>query len=231
MIKMITVKWFGHAAFSVKINGKTFYIDPWIRNPASKITEIPLEAPDYIIVTHDHGDHLGDTIDIMKKHEKSKLISVYEIAAYVADQLKVQGRTIGANIGGPIDLGDGFKVILTPAYHSSGKGAPTGVVFGRDELYVYHAGDTGLTYDMKLIGELYKPILALIPIGGHYTMGPLEAAYATKLINPKYVIPMHYQTFPVIKGSPEEFKKYLKELEVKVEVIVLKPGEETTIKI
>jgi len=226
---MILVKWFGHAAFSVKIDGKTFYIDPWIRNPSSKITEIPLEAPDYIFVTHDHGDHLGDTIDIMKKHEKSKLVAVYEIAAYVADQLKSQGRTIGANIGGPIDLGDGFKAILTPAYHSSSRGTPVGVVFGKEDLYVYHAGDTGLTYDMKLIGELYKPILALIPIGGHYTMGPREAAYATKLINPKYVIPMHYHTFPVIKGSPEEFKEYLRKFEVKVEVKVLKPGEEMKI--
>lgn len=228
-MEMITVKWFGHAAFSVKIDNKIFYIDPWIRNPVSKITEMPQEAPDYIIVTHDHGDHLGDTIDIMKKHEKTKLISIYEIASYVAEQLKVQGRTIGANIGGPIDLGEGFKVILTPAYHSSGRGAPTGVIFGKEGLYVYHAGDTGLTYEMKIIGELYEPILALIPIGGHYTMGPMEAAYATKLINPKYVIPMHYHTFPVIKGSPEEFKRYLEKFDIKVRVIVLKPGEEFNI--
>ncbi|MEM4686691.1 MAG: MBL fold metallo-hydrolase, partial [Zestosphaera sp.] len=94
----------------------------------------------------------------------------------------------------------------------------------------YHAGDTGLTYEMKLVGELYKPLVALLPIGGHFTMGPREAAYAANLIKPKYVIPMHYGTFPVLKGTPEEFRRYLIEFGVTTELVVLKPGEETIIK-
>lgn len=228
---MIRIKWFGHAAFSVNIDGRIFYVDPWIKNPLNPSKEIPEEAPDYIIVTHDHGDHTGETIEIMKKHSKSKLIAIYEIASSIAKEIGAEERVIGANIGGPINLGDGYKVILTVAHHSSGRGNATGAVFGKEGKYVYHAGDTGLTYDMKLIGELYKPVVALLPIGGHFTMGPMEAACATQMMNPKYVIPMHYKTFPIIAGTPEEFKKYLDEMNVKVELIVLKPGEEVTLKV
>ncbi len=229
---MVKVKWFGHAAFKVVIEGKTFLVDPWIRNPLSPVKSIEevVKDVDYIIVTHDHGDHLGDTIDIMRLNKKVKLVAIFEIANYVAEQIGDQSRVIDGNIGGPIDLGDGYYVILTPALHSSTRGSPTGAVFGKEGLYVYHAGDTGLTYDMKLIGELYKPIIALLPIGGHYTMGPKEAAKATELIRPKYVIPMHYNTFPVIKGRPEDFKKYVEDLVPEVRVIILKPGEEVELK-
>jgi len=226
---MIKVKWFGHAAFQVSIDSKTFYVDPWMSNPLSPVKGLPEAEPDYIIVTHDHGDHLGEAIEMLKKFSKAKFIGIYELASYVAEVLQDHTRVIGANIGGPIDLGEGYKAILTPAFHSSGRGAPTGVVFGKPGKFVYHAGDTGLHYEMKLIGDLYKPTVALLPIGGHFTMGPEEAAYATSLIRPKYVIPMHYGTFPVIKGTPEEFKEHLRKLNVEVNVIVLKAGEEYVI--
>ncbi len=228
---MVKVRWLGHAAFLVTIGAKKFLIDPWIENPKSPVSvdEVATE-PDYIIVTHQHADHLGNTIDIMKKNKKAKFVAIFEIANYVAEQLGDESRVIGANIGGPIDLGDGYTAILTLALHSSERGSPTGVVFGREGEFVYHAGDTGLTYDMKLIGELYKPLIAILPIGGHFTMGPKEAAKAAELIRPKYAIPMHYHTFPVIKGDPKEFESYVKEYAPEVKVVILSPGEEIELK-
>ncbi len=220
------IKWFGHAAFKVEIDGVKFLVDPWLSSPVSKGSINEVLDVDFIIVTHDHGDHLGDSIQIMKRSSKPKFIGIFEIANYVAEQIGTSERVIDGNIGGPIDLGNKFFVVLTPALHSSSRGAPTGAVFGREGEVAYHAGDTGLTYDMKLIGDLYKPKVAMLPIGGHYTMGPREAAKAAELIRPRYLIPMHYGTFPVIKGKPEELRNYLKEFDVDTELIVLKPGEE-----
>lgn len=226
----IRIKWFGHAAFRIEMFGKVFLVDPWILNPSSPEKKLNQICSDYIVVTHDHGDHVGNTLEIMKNCPNSKAVAIYELASYIAEELGSEQRAIGGNIGGPIDLGGGFEVVLTPALHSSGKGSPVGVVISKLGNAVYHAGDTGLTYEMKLVGELYKPLAALLPIGGHFTMGPREAAYAVNLIKPKYVIPMHYGTFPVLKGTPEEFKRYLTEFKVEAELIVLKPGEETTIR-
>jgi L-ascorbate metabolism protein UlaG (beta-lactamase superfamily) len=224
---MIKVRWLGHATFYVELGGKGFLVDPWITNPKSvaKVDDF-IGKVDYIIATHDHGDHFGNAIELMKKDPKPKFVGIFEIANYVAEEIGDQSRVIDGNIGGPIDLGDGFFAVLTPALHSSNRGSPVGVVFGNNDERAYHAGDTGLSYDMKLIGELYTPKVAMLPIGGHYTMGPKEAAKAAQLIKPKYVIPMHYQTFPVIKGKPEDFEKYVKELEPDIKVVVLKPGEE-----
>ncbi len=226
---MIRVKWFGHSAFEVEIQNKKFLVDPWLRNPKSPLTTLDGLNPDYILVTHGHGDHLGDTLELLEKYPRAKAVAIFELANYIAKEIGDTSRVIDANIGGPIDLGEGFYAVLTTATHSSPYGNPTGVVFGKDDDIVYHAGDTGLTYDMKLIGELYKPKIALLPIGGHYTMGPREAAKAASLIGPKYVIPMHYGTFPVIKGSPEEFKNALREYAPEVKVVLLTPGEEVTL--
>lgn len=229
---MVRVKWLGHAAFLINVSGKKFLVDPWISNPKSPVKNLEEVARDvdYIIVTHDHGDHLGEAIEIMRINKSVKLVAIYEIAEYIGKELGDQERVIGANIGGPIDLGNNYYVVLTNALHSSSRGHSTGAVFGRDGELVYHAGDTGITYDMKLIGELYKPLIAILPIGGHFTMGPKEAAKAVELIKPKYVIPMHYETFPVIKGKPEEFKKYVSELTPEVKVIILRPGDEVELK-
>ncbi len=223
------VVWYGHSAFKVEIKGKKFFIDPWLTNPRSPLTGLKGLNPDYIIVTHSHGDHLGDTIQLLKLYPEAKAVSIFELANYIASEINDARRVIDGNIGGPIDLGEGYYAVLTTATHSSDKGAPTGVVFGKGEDIVYHAGDTGLTSDMAFLGELYKPKLALLPIGGHYTMGPREAAKAAELIKPKYVIPMHYGTFPVINGRPEEFSKCVKELSLSVEVIIPEPGQEIEI--
>ncbi len=217
------VKWLGHSAFEIVLDNKKILVDPWLTNPLSPVKPEDYKDVDFIVVTHDHGDHLGDALTILKR-TNAKFIGIYELAQYMIENGISEERSIGGNIGGPIKI-DGIEFILTQATHSSNRGAPTGVVIKGKEATIYHAGDTGLFYDMALIGELYKPDIALLPIGGHFTMGPYEAAKAVELIKPKVVIPMHYKTFPVIGGSPEEFLNYVKEKKLDVKVVVLKPGE------
>ena len=219
---MAYIKWLGHAAFEIELSGKRIYIDPWITNPKSPIKMEDIEKADFVIVTHDHGDHLGEAIKICKK-TGATFVAIFELANY-AQQQGVK-NAIGANIGGPIKLADDLVAVLTPAYHSATRGAPTGVVLIGKEGTIYHAGDTGLFAEMSFIGELYKPKIALLPIGGHFTMGPMEAAKACELLNCEIVIPMHYQTFPVISGSPEELKKEIEKRGLKTRVVILKPGE------
>lgn len=221
---MPKLTWFGHSAFKVELMGKVILIDPWLTHTLSPIRPSDLKKVDYIIVTHDHGDHLGDTLEIMKRQKDAKVVSIFEIANHIAEALREPNRAIGGNIGGPIHVDD-LDIVLTPAYHSSEKGSPTGVVIVSKEGTIYHAGDTGLFAEMSFIGELYKPNVALLPIGGHFTMGIKEAVKATELIKPQYVIPMHYSTFPVIKADPHEFKKLVEEKIPGVKVVILKPGE------
>lgn len=215
------IKWYGHAAFEIKIDNKIVIVDPWITNPKSPIRSInELPKVDLVVVTHDHGDHIGETADIAKKFG-APIVATFELA----NKLREQGLNgIGANIGGPIKVKD-LTIILTPATHSSIAGSPTGVVIRGSEASIYHAGDTGIFATMELIGRMYNIDVALLPIGGHFTMGPYEAAWAAKIINPKVVIPMHYGTFPIISGSPEEFEKHLRELNVRAKLVVLKPGD------
>lgn len=227
---MATIRYLGHAAFEIKLIGldekeKTVLIDPWITNPLSPYKSVDeylktVEKIDYIMVTHDHGDHLGDTESIAKK-TKAKVIAIYDLA------VKLEGKkvkAVGANVGGRLAIPDLF-VVLTPAIHSAEAGNPVGVVVGGKDVRVYHAGDTGLFAEMEYIGELYKPDIALLPIGGHFTMGVIEAVKAVELIKPKIVIPMHYNTFPVIKADAEEFKKKVEE-KTPAKVVILKPGQE-----
>lgn len=216
------IKYLGHSAFEMEISRKKILIDPWIDNPLSPIKIDQIEKVNYIIVTHDHGDHLGNSFDIAKK-TNATIVGIHEIAL-LANENGVE-KALGGNIGGPIQLDDELSIVLTPAYHSSDRGAPTGVVILSGEGNIYHAGDTGIFGDMALIRELYRPKIALLPIGGHYVMGPREAAKAVDLLRPEIVIPMHYKTFPVLKGKPEEFEEHLERMGVKTNVVVLKPGE------
>lgn len=215
------MKWLGHAAFEVELDGKLIYIDPWITNPKSPTRLEDIKRADFVVVTHDHGDHLGEAIDICKR-TGAKFIATYELASWAQEQ---GVQAIGANIGGPIKLTDTITAVLTPAFHSASRGAPTGVVLIGKETVIYHAGDTGIFAEMSLIRELYAPKIALLPIGGHFTMGPREAAKACELLRPEVAIPMHYQTFPVISGSPEEFEAEVKRLGLPTRVVILKPGE------
>jgi len=220
------VRYLGHACFEF-VAEKRILIDPFIsQNPSCPIKLEELAEPDIILVTHGHADHLGDAIEISKK-TGATIVAIHEVAIHA--QLK-GAVAEGMNIGGSISL-EGVNIYMTEAKHSSAidmnisGGHATGFVFGLEGKHIYHAGDTGIFRDMKLIGKLFDIYLALLPIGDRYTMGVKHAAIATKMLKPKYVIPMHYNTFPVIQQNPEEFRK-LAEEESKAKVLILKPGEE-----
>ncbi|MFP3304134.1 MAG: metal-dependent hydrolase, partial [Nitrososphaeria archaeon] len=212
--------WLGHAAFEIQGQGSDILIDPWLTNPLSPVRPEEVK-PDYIVVTHDHNDHLGEAIEISKR-TGAPIISVYELANYISEK---GGKSIGMNIGGPLVLKNNLYVYLTQAFHSSTHGSPTGAIININGLSIYHAGDTGLFGDMKLIGEVYSPDVALLPIGGFFTMNPEQAAVAVQLISPRYAIPMHYNTFDIIKQDPSIFAEKVKKLRPSTEVLILKPGE------
>lgn len=218
---MVRVTFLGHSAFLLE-GSKRVLIDPWIEgNPQAPIKLEECGGADVYVITHDHGDHgLSDAVKLSKTRGGT-IVSIYEIA----EKARREGASsLGANIGSFFEV-NGVKIVLTKALHSSSFGAPVGAVVELDGKRVYHAGDTGVFYDMRIIGELYRPDLALLPIGGHYVMGPLEASLAVELLGVGKVIPMHYQTFPVLQGRPEELRRLIESKGLKTEIIVLKPGE------
>ncbi len=219
------ITWLGHAAFLLE-GSKKILIDPFLRgNPMSPVKPDEVDA-DLILVTHGHGDHLGDAVEISKRC-KAPIICIYELSVLLG---RKGAETIGMNIGGTAKLED-VEVTMVKAVHSAdvveneiiSAGDPVGFVVKMDGISVYHAGDTDVFMDMQLIGELYKPKVALLPIGDFYTMGIKGALKAIELIKPEIVIPMHYNTFPPIKQNPEEFKEKAEKMGVKV--VILKPGE------
>ena len=219
---MARITWLGHAAFKIEIADRTVLIDPWLdENPTSPVKASEVSKADVVYVTHDHGDHLGEAFVICKKTN-----AAFVAAAELASEARQEGvkNVCGMNIGGSAEF-NGVKLSMVQAFHTAGKAAPTGVMVEGAGKTVYHAGDTGIFGDMQFIGEFYRPDVALIPIGGYYTMDARQAAEAVKLIKPKAVIPMHYKTFPVLAQSADEFVRDVKEKMPKVEVVVLKPGE------
>jgi len=222
------IRWLGHAAFELYLDDYRVLIDPWLTNPLSPVTvDDYKDNVDLIIVTHDHSDHTGETIQLLKQNRTARLVAVYELANHLAARAAAQDRVIGANIGGPFEIpGTSLRVALTPALHSSSIGTPTGAILFSKEAIVYHAGDTGLFAEMKLIGELYDIKVALLPIGGHFTMDIVQATKAVEMLRPDIVIPMHYNTFPLIKADANEFKRLVEEeKKLPTKVVVLKPGE------
>lgn len=211
------ITWLGHSA--VKIEGsKTVFIDPFLTgNPAACTSPDAITQADVVIVTHHHGDHLGDAFEICKC-TGAVLVGVHEIAVE-AESKGIPAE--GMNIGGTIET-KGVIIHMVQAWHSAEKGDPTGVVIELDGKTLYHAGDTGLTYDMKLIAEFFSPDLSFIPIGDRYTMGVPSATKAVEFTQTKKVIPIHYGTFPIVEADPEDFKKRVGDM---AEVIILKPGE------
>lgn len=211
------ITWLGHSA--VKIDGsKTVFIDPFLTgNPAASTSAEKITEADVVIVTHYHDDHLGDAFGICK-NTGATLVGIHEIAV----EAEAEGIAAeGMNIGGTVEA-NGVKVHMVQAWHSAEKGDPAGVVIELDGKTLYHAGDTGLTYDMRLIGEFFSPDLSFLPIGDRYTMGIPSATKAVEFIQTKKVIPIHYNTFPIVEADPEEFKNMVGDM---AEVIILKPGE------
>jgi len=227
---ILKITWLGHAAFLIEGKAKVL-IDPFLEgNPKAAKKPEEVDA-DIICVTHAHGDHIGDAGPIAKRCGAT-VVSTYEIVHYLGKKYGVDG--VGMNVGGTVNV-KGVKITMVPAIHTSGiieddelkyGGIATGFVIEiEDNRKVYHAGDTGLMADMELIGELYKPEVALLPIGGHFTMGIDEAVYAVKMLKPKYVIPMHYNTWPLIQADPAVFKERAEKLYRYSKVIILSPGE------
>ncbi len=214
------ITWLGHSGIKIK-GSKTVYIDPFLTdNPAASTTPEEIEEADVVVVTHHHGDHLGDAFAICKK-TGATLVAIHEVAVLgEAEGLIAEGM----NIGGTVEA-NGVKVHMVTAIHSAEQGDPAGVVIELDGKSLYHAGDTALTYDMKLIGEFFHPDLSFIPIGDRYTMGIPSAAKAVEFVQTRKVIPIHYGTFPIVSADPEEFKEKVGDL---AEVIILKPGQSYT---
>jgi len=223
---MVKVTFIGHSCFLLESDGYRILIDPFITgNPVAKITDKQKKA-DFILISHGHGDHLGDAIEIARKND-AMIISNYELCTYCGSQ--------GVEKVHPLHIGGGNKfpfgsVKLTIAHHGSTLGDkleyggnPVGFIIRTGGKIIYHSGDTGLFLDMKLIGELDEIDLALVPIGGNFTMDIPDAVKAIEFLKPKKAIPMHYNTFDLIACDPNEFVGKIKKLGT--DGIVLKFGE------
>jgi len=220
------VTYLGHASFKIESDGNTVYVDPWLNGPTSPIKVKDVEKADLVLVTHDHGDHgYQEALEICKK-TGAYFIAINELAIQAQSEGLENVHTL--NIGGSVDVG-GVVVTLVQAFHSCGTGAPTGFIVKFPNGSFYHPGDTGLFATMELFGELYSPEVFFCPIGSYYTMSIDQAAVATKLVKPKVVIPMHYDTFPAIKADPKEFEKLVNEKSPGTKVEIMGPGESVDI--
>ncbi|HTX19272.1 MAG TPA: metal-dependent hydrolase [Bacteroidota bacterium] len=229
--KGVTVTWYGHAAFKVETaKGKVILIDPWLDNPKAPSSARNIDHVDLILVTHGHSDHLGNTVELAQKFDAT-VICNRAIALYLAS--KGVKKTAVLDYSGTYES-DKVKIVMVYAQHSStiedggqriDGGNPAGFIIQCENgVTLYDAGDTGLFGDMKLLAEVYKPDIVMIPIGGVYTMGPREAAKACELLTPRCIIPMHYGTFPALTGTPEELKSLLP-IPLKSRVVDILPGD------
>lgn len=224
----IKLTWLGHATFRIETpGGKTVLIYPWVMgNPMCPKAEKDVRKVDVLLCTHGHGDHIGDAVEIARKHSPT-VVGIPELCRWLGK--KGVKNLAEMNKGGTQVVGD-IRVTMVHADHSCGIQDGDELVYGGEAcgyviefstgLKIYHAGDTNVFGDMKIIRELYAPDIAMLPIGDHYTMGPREAAYACNLLQPKTVIPMHFGTFPVLVGTPSALHR----LAPGVEIVELKPG-------
>ncbi len=226
-----TLTWLGHSTFRFDTpGGKRVYVDPFLNgNPKCPEGELEPERVDVIALTHGHGDHVGDTVALAKKHSCT-VIAPVELAWWLQSKHELE-NVLDPNKGGTAEAA-GVRFTYTTAYHSSSNtdgdymGEPCGIVVEVENgTKLYFAGDTCVFGDMQLIGRIYSPDVAILPIGDHYTMGPREAAVALELLGVEHCVPCHWGTFPLLTGTP----RALQELAPDVRVEDLEPGDSVTI--
>jgi L-ascorbate metabolism protein UlaG (beta-lactamase superfamily) len=237
--------YYGQSAFKlVTPNDKIIFIDPWLQNPLLKNGKeilAKIDRADLICITHGHTDHVGDAVEIAKR-TKAKLVATFDLAiamkqvlGYPADQ--AEGETVG-HFGGELSLLDGeVTALFVPAWHGTAmlkdensaphySGTPSGVVLAvRNGPTIYHTGDTDIFTDIKLVGDYYQIDYMCVCMGGHFTMGPRRAAHAVELVRPKTVIPIHFGTFPLLTGTPDQLQSEMKARGVTAQLRQLQPGE------
>jgi L-ascorbate metabolism protein UlaG (beta-lactamase superfamily) len=230
----VSLTWLGHAAFRLDSpSGKRIYIDPWLENPKCPENEKDPERVDIMAITHGHGDHLGNAVEIGRRHSP-KVVAIAELGGWLESQGVEDASSLAMNKGGTVDV-DGIKFTMTHALHSGGftggdvpiyLGDPAGyVVEFENGTKIYFAGDTAAFGDMEIIGRYLEPDLAVLPIGDHFTMGPRQAALALELLGVRRCLPCHYGTFPLLAGTPDELRRHAPD----VEVLAVEPGETVTV--
>ena len=214
------ITWYGHSCVEVRTaGGRTILFDPWFTNPVSPRSPDEVDRCDLMLLSHGHDDHLGNALQVGSR-TRPEWPAIHELQLWLSRNYAGADKVIGMNKGGTVTAA-GMRVTMTRADHSAGAwnaggettlylGEPAGfVVELEDGTRLYHAGDTNVFSDMRLIADLYRPDLAMLPIGGHYTMGPREAALAVELLGVKHVLPIHYGTFPILAGTPAELRAEL----------------------
>ena len=227
----IKISFLGHAGFQITTEKeKIIIIDPWLTdNPLATSQAKDITKADFVLVTHDHFDHIADAAEIVKA-TGAILVGMPETVGRLKEEAAISDSQIvfgmGMNIGGTY-TSDGISITMTQAFHSSETASPAGYIIQlENDFTLYHAGDTGIFSSMKILGEIFHINCAMLPIGGVFTMDPKQATFAAKLLEVDTVIPMHYKTFPILEQDTSSYVKIMEKEAPNIEVIVLDPGEE-----